>query len=44
MKNVFVNARIFTLALSFAPLEALAQGRGAGNGGEIRASQASEMR
>ena len=33
MKNVFIIAGIFALAMSFGPLEASAQGRGGGNGG-----------
>ena len=44
MKNVFIIAGIFALAVSFAPLEALAQGRGAGDGGGMGASHGSEMR
>jgi len=44
MKNVFIIAGIFAFTVSFAPLEASAQGRGAGNGGGMGASQGSEMR
>ena len=44
MKNVFIIAGIFALVVSFAPLEAFAQGRGAGNGGGMGASRGSEMR
>jgi hypothetical protein len=48
MKNVFIIAGIFALAVSFTPLEASAQGRsggnGGGNGGGMGASQGSQMR
>lgn len=48
MKNVFIIAGIFALAVSFAPLEASAQGRsggnGGGNGGGMGASQGGETR
>jgi len=44
MKNVFVIVGIFALAVSFAPLQASAQGRSGGNGGGIAASRDGELR
>lgn len=50
MKNVFIIAGIFALAVSFGPLEASAQGRSGGHGGGNGAgmgaatSQGSEIR
>lgn len=44
MKNAIMIAGIFALAVSFAPLQASAQGRGGGNGGGNSASHASDMR
>ena len=48
MKNVFIISRILALAVSFAPLEASAQGRSGGNGGGngsgMGASQGSKLR